>query len=126
MKPVQRKVLAVSALLLSLCSIQHAQAQDPVEVNAKFIQLKLDNGQARVFESTLAPGDREQMHAHPASIVYVLAGGKSRNHSADGKTSEAELHTGDTVYREAMTHWAENVGETTIRVLVIELKEAAK
>ncbi|HSP14921.1 MAG TPA: cupin domain-containing protein [Thermoanaerobaculia bacterium] len=99
-----------------------AWAQDPAAVNAKFIKVTLDNSRVRVFESTLQPGDKEAMHSHPASIIYVLAGGKFRNHLPDGKTSEAELKTGDTIYREPVTHWAENVGTTTIRLVLVELK----
>jgi len=30
---------------------------------------------------------------------------------------------GQTTYRDATTHWAENVGTTTIRLIIVELKE---
>ena len=96
--------------------------QDPVVVNAKTIVQKLDNNRVRVLEATLKPGDKEQMHSHPASIIYVIEGGKVRNHAADGTVTEGEFKARDTIYREPLTHWAENIGTTTIRLVLVELK----
>jgi len=59
---------------------------------------------------------------HPAYVIYVIAGGKFRNHSADGTVTEAEFRTGDVIYRDPITHWAENIGSTTIRLELVELK----
>ena len=98
------------------------RAQDPLVVNSKSIALKLENSRVRVLEATLAPGGKEQMHSHPAYVIYVIAGGKVRNHGADGTVTEANFKTGDVVYREPLTHWAENIGDTTIRLELVELK----
>jgi quercetin dioxygenase-like cupin family protein len=113
--------LAVGGVLF-VAGYKLAAAQDPVQVNAKFIKVRLDNPRVRVFESVLQPGDKEQMHSHPAYITYVVAGGKIRNHLADGKTAEVELKTGDVLYREALTHWSENIGTTPLDVVIVELK----
>ncbi|HEX3187976.1 MAG TPA: hypothetical protein VHQ94_24470 [Pyrinomonadaceae bacterium] len=96
--------------------------QDAAKVNAKYINVKVDNARVRVFESTLKPGDKEALHSHPASIIYVIEGGKVRNHAADGTVAEGELKTGDVQYREPITHWAENIGTTTTRLIIVELK----
>jgi quercetin dioxygenase-like cupin family protein len=100
-----------------------AVAQDPAVVNAKTIKVTLENARVRVLEAVLQPGDKEQMHSHPAYVVYVIAGGKFRNHGVDGKVTDGEYHAGDTIYREPLTHWAENIGTTTIRLVLVELKE---
>jgi len=100
-----------------------AVAQDPAVVNAKTIKVKLENARVRVLEAALKPGEKEQMHSHPAYVVYVIAGGKFRNHSADGRVTDGEYHVGDTLYREPLTHWAENIGKTTIRLVLVELKQ---
>lgn len=96
--------------------------QDPLEVNSKTISLKLENSRVRVLEATLKPGDKEKTHSHPDYVIYVIAGGKIRNHSEDGTVTEAEFKTGDVIYREPLTHWAENIGDTTIRLELVELK----
>src|SRR5258708_16638860 len=96
--------------------------QDPLVVNSKTIALKLENSRVRVLEAELKPGAREKTHSHPAYVIYVIAGGKLRTHGADGTVTDAEFRTGDVIYREPVTHWAENVGNTTIRLELVELK----
>lgn len=101
-----------------------AQSLDTAVVNAELEHVKLENNQVRVIEGVLQPGDREKMHSHPAFVTYVIAGGRVRNHFADGRVVEAELRTGDALWREPQTHWVENIGTTTLHFLVVELKSA--
>jgi len=109
---------AILAVALPLASI----AQDAAVVNAKTVHVTLENDQVRVLEAELPPGGKEQPHSHPACVIYVLAGGKIRNHAADGTISERELKAGDTIYRDPVTHWTENIGTTTVHLILIELK----
>ncbi|HKV33569.1 MAG TPA: cupin domain-containing protein [Pyrinomonadaceae bacterium] len=96
--------------------------QDPLVVNSSTIALKLENSRVRVLEATLKPGDKEKTHSHPAYVIYVIEGGRVRTHGTDGSVVEADFKTGDVIYREAVTHWAENIGKTTIRLELVELK----
>jgi quercetin dioxygenase-like cupin family protein len=113
-------VLFVSGFVRSDASV--TSAQDPLVVNSSTITLKLENSRVRVLEATIKPGDKEKTHSHPAYVIYVIAGGKFRNHATDGTVTNGEFKTGDVIYREPVTHWAENIGETTIRLELIELK----
>jgi len=114
-------VLLVTGLVRGDASV--TRVQDPLIVNAKTIALKLENARVRVLEATLKPGDKEQTHSHPAYVIYVIAGGKFRNHAQDGTVTDGEFKTGDVIYREPVTHWAENIGDTTIRLELVELKK---
>ena len=114
-------VLLVTGIARSDASV--TRNQDPLIVNSKTIALKLENPRVRVLEATLKPGDKEQTHSHPAYIIYVIEGGKFRNHATDGTASDGEFKTGDVIYRDAVTHWAENIGDTTIRLVLVELKK---
>ena len=116
-----RKSLAIVAGLI-LISAGSLRAQDAAAVNPKTIHVTLDNQRVRVFEATLTPGWKENQHSHPTSIVYVIVGGTVRNHLPDGTTSESTNTAGQTAYRDPVTHWAENIGKTTIRLVVVELK----
>jgi quercetin dioxygenase-like cupin family protein len=111
-----------TAFVLFLLLAGSAFAQDPAVVNAKTITVKLENDRVRVLEAVLQPGDKEQLHSHPANVYYVVEGGKMRSHMADGKVTEAELTPGQVVYRDPLTHWAENIGTTTVRIVLVELK----
>jgi quercetin dioxygenase-like cupin family protein len=125
MTPVRVLLFAVAVTCLELClGAGRASAQDPAVVNADTIRVKFENERVRVLEATLPPGAREQVHHHPANVIYVIVGGKLRNYAEDGKVSEITLHTGEVVYREPLTHSAENIGDTTLRLELVELKEA--
>jgi len=99
-------------------------AQDPAVVQSKTVKVKFENDRVRVLEAELPPGVKEQVHSHPAYVIYVLAGGKYRNYAADGKTTEGEFKTGDVVYRDPLTHASENIGTTTLHMILVELKGA--
>ncbi|HKP82408.1 MAG TPA: hypothetical protein VJT69_10325 [Pyrinomonadaceae bacterium] len=114
-------VLLVTGIARSDGSV--TRTQDPLVVNSKTIALKLENPRVRVLEATLKPGDKEQTHSHPAYLIYVIEGGKFRNHATDGTVTDGEFKTGDVIYREPVTHWAENIGDTTIRLVLVELKK---
>ena len=100
--------------------------QDPAVVNAKTVKVKFENERVRVLEAELPPGTKEAVHSHPAYVIYVMAGGKVRNYAADGKTTESELKTGEVLYREPLTHAAENIGTTTMHFILVELKQNAE
>lgn len=117
---MRKSILAIAGL--AILSAAPLRAQDAALVNPKTIHVTLDNDKVRVFEATLPPGWKENQHSHPTSIVYVVEGGKVRNHLPDGTSSEAAYTAGQTAYRDPVTHWAENIGTTTIRLIVVELK----
>ncbi|MFL6519942.1 MAG: hypothetical protein ACJ8NS_06955 [Chthoniobacterales bacterium] len=114
-------ISAVIALVAFIASATLVSAQDPVSLN-KTVKVKFENEKVRVLEAELPAGVKEAVHSHPAYVIYVLAGGRVRNYTADGKTTESELKTGDVLYREPLTHAAENIGTTTMHFILVELK----
>ena len=118
-------ISAVIATLTFAVWATSIPAQDPAVVNARTIKVKFENDRVRVLEAELPPGTKEQVHSHPAYVIYVLTGGKYRNYAADGKTTEGELKTGEVLYRDPLTHAAENIGDTTMHMILVELKTPA-
>src|SRR5881409_2061791 len=105
--------------------ITRVSAQDPAVVNSKTIKVKFENDRVRVLEATLPAGAKEQMHSHPAYVIYVLEGGRFRNYTPDGKTTEGEFKAGDVIYRTPITHAAENIGDKPTHLILVELKDGA-
>ena len=97
-------------------------AQDPAVVNSKTIQVKFENDRVRVLEAVLPQGVKEQVHSHPAYVIYVVEGGRYRNYASDGKVTEGEFKTGDVIFREPITHSAENIGDKPMHFILVELK----
>ena len=110
------------ALVASLIP-RTAHAQDAAVANPDTVSVKLDNASVRVLESVLNPKQQEHVHSHPACVIYVISGGKIRNHMTNGESAESELPTGVTLYRGPITHWTENIGTSPIHLIVVELKD---
>jgi quercetin dioxygenase-like cupin family protein len=110
--------------VLSLCLFASGLfAQDPVATNPKVVKVKFENDRVRVLEVVSKPGDKELTHSHPANVIYVIEGAKLRMTTPDGKSTDVELKTGDTLWREPVTHAAENIGTTTLHAIIIEMKK---
>lgn len=81
-----------------------------------------ENDRTRVLEVIFKPGDVAKMHHHPDHVVYALKGGKLSLTSA-GKTQEMEVKAGSVMFLDAQDHEAKNTGNTTVELLVVELKK---
>ena len=116
------RIRVVIIFALTAACVAAARGQDPAVVNAKTIKVRFENDRVRVLEANLPPGVKEQVHSHPAYVIYVLEGGRYRNYASDGKVTEGELKTGEVLFREPLTHAAENIGDKTLHMILVELK----
>ena len=98
-------------------------AQDMVKVAPKNCKVLLENDRVRVVRVVTKPGEKLEMHSHPAHIVYSFTSGKAKFTSSDGKSEEREIKAGQAIWSDAVTHSTENAGTTESRVLVTELKK---
>jgi len=104
-----------------------ASAQDPVRLLPDVYKVILDNCQLRVMDYHLKVGQKEPMHSHPAGVfVYFFTDAKLRVTLADGKAAEATNRARDTIWREPVTHVAENIGPTEVHALLVEPKHTCK
>ena len=110
-------------LLLSLGLPVAAAAQDPVAVSPDRFTVLLDNAHVRVVEYVLQPGERDQWHTHPPKVSYVVSGGTLRITTEDSQSFLAEEKAGTASWMEALgRHYAENVGSTPVRIVLVEVK----
>lgn len=101
------------------------RAQNPLEVAPDMYRLLHENERVRVLEVTFQPGQSIPPHSHPDHMAYAVEGGKLRLSKPDGSSSDVDLAAGQVLWIPAETHWAENIGDTVVRILVVELKEPA-
>jgi beta-alanine degradation protein BauB len=118
-------------LLLLLCctsavAAPSVLAQDPVKLSPQYYKVLIDNEEARVLEYHLKPGENEPMHSHPRGFVYTLADAKLKISFPDGHTEDVVMKAGEAHWREAVTHAAENIGNTEAHAIALELKKAFK
>jgi len=110
-------------LVISLTFSTSLYAQDPVKVSSKeYKKVVLDNEKVRVIQVEFAPGDVAAWHSHPNHVVYILAGGKIEITNKGEKPVISELKAGEAMYMPAVTHMAKNVGTTTLKLVITEIK----
>lgn len=108
----------VSLLLLTF----GAFGQDPAPIYPENYKVITENDRVRVMNFKLRKGAKEDFHAHPAHVVYVLTGFKIMFKFPAGRTALRETKTGDVLFSEAITHASENIGDTDAHGLLVELK----
>ena len=86
------------------------------------LQVKFENDRVRVLELCLKPGQREKQQSHPQYVLYALTDYKVRNTKADGTAQIFGRKAGDVFWGEPVTHSGENIGNTEVRAVIVELK----
>jgi beta-alanine degradation protein BauB len=85
----------------------------------------LENEHVRVIEYTLAPGEKDNPHTHPPKASYVISGGTFRVYPENKEPFDYVEVQGVTEWSERTSkHYVENIGNTTISILLTEIKAA--
>jgi beta-alanine degradation protein BauB len=101
-----------------------ATAAGNLEVGTR---LWFQNDRIKVWEIDLAPGERGPFHAHTHRYFWTaVEPGIGRHRSPDGTVKVRRYEVGDTQYSEPsaddpMIHDLENVGQTRLRFVTVEL-----
>jgi hypothetical protein len=86
-----------------------------------------ENDRVRVWEIRLEPGQRGPFHAHTRSYFWtVVEAGRGLQRLPDGSFSVREYRLGDTKFMDhspsdPLIHDLENVGDTVLRFVTVEL-----
>jgi beta-alanine degradation protein BauB len=109
--------------------IPRAVAQDAAKVMPRAYRVAFENDRLRVLEFVGRPGMGicgEGTHSHPPHLTVVLSDWRGTVTNPDGTSEPREKKLGDVFWSEAQTHKLENIGKTTARVLLVELKTSTK
>ncbi len=97
-------------------------AGDAVTVAPHLYHVVLENDRMRVLDMRGKPGDKTEMHAHPAQVAIAITDGSYRFTLPDGQTIDAELTAGQAMYLDPVEHTTKITGTTEAHALLIELK----
>lgn len=96
---------------------------DILKASPANVKLLLENEHIRVLEYTLKPGEKDTAHTHPAKSSYVVTGGKIKVHLENGETITVDEVAGTASWMGyAGKHYVENIGNTTIKIVITEVK----
>jgi quercetin dioxygenase-like cupin family protein len=116
-------VLGVTSAVMVAALAESAPMLDPVAISPQLYSVRFENDRVRVLEYRLKPGGREPMHSHPPGVVFALADAVVKTTLPDGTVVAYPSHAGDVLWRDAVTHSAENVGTTEAHYYAVELKD---
>ena len=110
----------LAGLLLLVPSVLFSQ--DVMQYKLKHLKLLAEDDRVRVLKFEPKKGDKTPTHSHPATVVYVIRGGRVRVTLADGTVRESEFKSGDTMIRPPVTHSDEALDD--LEMVIVELKAA--
>jgi quercetin dioxygenase-like cupin family protein len=114
-------VLSLLGLLIPRPRVS-ARRQDRAAVVPE-MKVLLENERVRVQFHDVKVGEKTPMHSHPSYVAYVFGPYKARFVLADGSVKTAERKAGDVFFSGPVTHTVENLGDTPIHNLIVELKD---
>lgn len=128
--PHRRRLAALSLLALAGAGCAHSDAApappdglDAVAAASHLFKVLIDNEHVRVLEYQLGPGEKDAPHTHPPKVSYVLSGGRLRIYPAEGAPFESDEISGAASWDDVRGwHYVENIGETPVRILLVEPK----
>jgi hypothetical protein len=100
--------------------------QDALEVAPHIYRVVLENDQVRVLSFVTRSGEAWGLHSHPDSVVVSLTEYMVRNVIPGGLPTERRSMPGDVRWIPATAHTGENIGNTEMRGMLIELKDPSR
>ena len=125
------RLVALLSLTLAFGSAGPSVARQPARIDAATaspdrFKVLLENQHVRVLEYVLLPGERDQWHTHPPKVSYVVSGGTLRITTEDGQSFLTDEKTGSASWMDTLgKHFAENVGKTPVRIVLVEVRHAS-
>ena len=115
-------IIGALATLMMVFIGKALMAQDVVQVAPDQFKMLLENEHVRVLEFRMKPGDKQEMHTHPATVHIELTPTKVKITNPDGKAVEVEGKEGETIWVDPVKHTVENIGNDEIHGYIVELK----
>ena len=126
------KPAEVKEVISSNDSLQNKKSSRTDETEIDFVKsspdktrILLENEYVRVIEYTLKPGEKDSTHTHPPKMSYIISGGTVRVYPENEKPFDANEIKGVAEWADKRgKHYVENIGKTTVTILLTEVKSA--
>jgi len=95
---------------------------DIVQISPDVHRVLFENDSIRLLEVIVKPGATVPMHTNPENINYILKAGTLRLINPDGSSVDVAVAEKQVIPAPVGRHAVENVGQTEVQTLCIELK----
>jgi beta-alanine degradation protein BauB len=119
-------LIMISLVLTAFALIfvtETVMAEEGTAAMSQGVQMLLENERVKVTEALRHPGEKEEMHTHPAYVAYFFGPCKVKQTFPDGKIVEKEFKAKQVQWSNGVTHAVEVIGTNDQHVLLIELKK---
>jgi quercetin dioxygenase-like cupin family protein len=118
-----RRIVLLAGLLCLMGSA--AFAQDAVKVDPKHYKVEFENSEVRILRIHYGPHEKSVMHHHPDSVITCVTDMHAKFTMPDGTTQEQNMKAGQTMFTPAGNHLPENMSDTAMEGVLVELKHPA-
>jgi len=118
-------LLGIVAILSLTCISHQSLARDPISLQSTAYVNKVvfENESVAVMQVRLKPRDKIPMYLHPHHVVIITSPGKLRFAFPEGPPLVSETKIGEVYWGPAGKNSTENIGETEVNAIVVELKD---
>ena len=115
-----RRVLLLSLFVLTVAV--PVLAQDAVKADPKHYKVEFENRTVRVLRVKYGPHEKSVMHSHPNAVAIFQSDGRVKFTYPGGKSEERDMKAGQAIWTPATRHLPENLSDTDMEVILIEMK----
>ena len=105
-----------------MAQVTAVNAPDPVKVDSKHYKIEFENEKVRVVRVSFGPRERSPMHSHPDGVQIFMTDVHAKFAFPDGTTQEVRGKAGQTGWSAAFSHAPENLENTSLELILVELK----
>jgi len=115
------RILFLALFVLAL-AVPTALAQDAAKVDSQHYKVESENSRVRVLRAKYGPHEKSVMHSHPDLVAIFQTDGRVKFTYPGGKTEVREMEAGQTLFTPAVRHLPENIGDSDMEIILVELK----
>ncbi len=97
--------------------------EDAVIADPQHYTVEFENDKVRVIRIKYGPHEKSVMHTHGPNVAIFLSDNTVRMTLPDGTSEEANSTTGDFGWSDAQEHLPENLDDSPLEVILVEIKE---
>jgi quercetin dioxygenase-like cupin family protein len=113
-------IVALFAATSLLCTT--ALAEDAITADPDHYVVEFENDKVRIIRIKYGAGEKSVMHTHGPNASVIVVGGEMRMTLPDGTSEVVELKAGETGWSDQDEHLPENLSDSPVEVVLVELK----
>jgi quercetin dioxygenase-like cupin family protein len=103
-------------------TLQRSEGADVVDVSGAMYEVVDENDNFRVLNVTLEPGQKDEIHRVPPSVIIALGPAAGTWHEAGQEPRAQVFRPGSAIFQDATDSISlENTGDRNIRLIVFEV-----